>query len=150
MGLADNYPVDYYRDYSDMVRTELSDGSALLTEVKRIHGVYPMERAQHWLIFPNAIPVAFCESLFKSKEDAHRLTLCDIEVRDEYRGAGLTREIVRAVEFYYNEETMWTTGSFTPEGAKALGFLPVLPDHCAEVRFRSMNFVRDWNNLIPK
>lgn len=146
-GESQNYPDAYFRDYDSMIQSHLEDGSILFSDIKTF-GASSFERGQHWLILSSGNTVAFCESLYRSTENEYKLVLCNIEVRDTYRGAGIAREIIRRVEAYY-EAPMWTTGSFTPDGFRALSFLPVYPWETAGVKFNPMNFVKNWENLVP-
>ena len=44
-------------------------------------------------------------------------------------------------------QQMWTSGSFTPLGAAALGWMPVYPWETPGVKFRDMTFVHDWDTM---
>lgn len=141
------YPEEHHRYYDEIEYEPLADGGFLLTDKRGPYGV-SFERNQHWLLTPESKALVYCSVLWEPTKPEYRLTLCDIEVRPGYQGAGLAHEMARLVEAHY-DATLWTTGSFTPEGARALAFLPVLPGHEAGVKFSSMAFVKDWENLVP-
>ena len=75
--------------------------------------------------------------------------ICDIEVREEYRGRGLAKRLILSVEDELSE-TLHTTGGFTPEGEAALGTTPQHPGYPKPSHgYRSMSFVHDWDSLTP-
>jgi len=78
--------------------------------------------------------------------------LCDIEVREGHRGHGLGMELLNWLMENICGEVMYTTGSFTPKGARSLQeHLIVEPRYAlAEepgVKFDDMTFVRSWDDL---
>lgn len=142
------YPEDFHRDYDRFRSHRLPDNGMMLSEDADVSDHI---RATHfWLLFPCGTPVGFCRTLYYSNRDTHRLVLGDIEIREQYRGGGLAHEFTDAIRNYYGGETLWTTGSFTPDGAHALSFLPLIPSHKPPVVFGAMTFVLDWNNLVEK
>lgn len=76
------------------------------------------------------------------------LLLCDIEVREEYRRQGYSKEIIEHANEHFGMQVM-TTGSYTPEGLAALkGRVPLArgsKEDEDKPSFRSMNFVEDWS-----
>ncbi len=73
--------------------------------------------------------------------------ICDIEVREEYRGRGLAKRLILSVEDRLGER-LHTTGGFTPEGQEALGNTPQHPGHPKPSHgYRSMSFVDDWDSM---
>ena len=101
-----------------------------------------------WWLLREGVPVGFVRTLtyVPGSRSGHELVLCDIEIRDGYRQQGLAQILVRAIRDQTGQ-TVWTSGSFTPLGAQALGFLPVLPGETAGVKFRDMTFVVNWDEL---
>jgi len=78
--------------------------------------------------------------------------LCDIEVREAYRGQGLGMEFINWLMENVCGETMYTTGSFTPKGARSLQpHLIVEPGHAlmgdAGIKFDDMTFVHSWDDM---
>lgn len=76
--------------------------------------------------------------------------VCDVEVRDGYRGMGLCRKFIVELEKAIGEK-LYTTGSFTPEGFQALAHvLPVRDNGKATINTPSMTFVEDWETRQMK
>lgn len=78
--------------------------------------------------------------------------LCDIEVREDARGQGLGMGFLRWIMENICGETMYTTGSFTPKGARSLQPHLIVESGYAligdtGVKFRDMNFVHDWDKM---
>lgn len=150
----DEIPVRYYDDMECVevdpgIHPALAGGAQLYID----NGWRPFRtqiEARQWWLVVNGEPVAFIHTAFHLDRDQHQLVLCDIEVREDRRGEGLTRAIVAAVEAQVGH-TMYTTGHFTPLGAQALTWLPVLPwEHTTGVWFNDQNFVNDWARLVPR
>lgn len=104
-----------------------------------------------WLIDPQGITVGYiCYIYDQSREhdNPYRFMLESIEVRDRFRGRGLAKFMIDAVQQHIGE-SMHCTGSFTPEGYAALaGYLPVADQTDNIVEFKSMSFVRDWDKAL--
>jgi len=75
----------------------------------------------------------------------------DIEIRESHRGKKLGLKLITLVEEHVIHAKLYTSGGFTPEGFKAFaGTVPVYPSMHEEelkVKYRSMNFVHDWDAL---
>lgn len=142
MGAVNDFPEVYWRDYDRFSPHPLRDGSYLLTETEvQASGL----RSQRWLALPTGLVVAFMETW---APDPAQLWLCAVEVREPYRGAGLLREFVAAVE-EQDHERLAVAGAFTASGLRALAFLPLAPGARPVARFNSMSFVKNWDLLIP-
>lgn len=102
--------------------------------------------AKHWWLRLDGTPVAYLHTLTYPNRPVEQcpFVLCDIEVRPGYRGRGLSRRIVAAAEAAEGHR-LHTSGSFTPLGARALGWVPVIPGNRAGVSFDDMDFVADWD-----
>lgn len=77
-------------------------------------------------------------------------TLCDIEVRKEFRGNKFALKFIEVLEAHVLGEKLHTTGSYTPEGFRSLSAaIPLVQSAYgqseASVRFKSMDFVYDWD-----
>lgn len=76
--------------------------------------------------------------------------ICDIEVREGYRGRGIARAMIEAVEALEGQE-MFSSGSYTPLGFAVLSRRARLaPGYEASIRHRDMSFVLDWDAMTPK
>lgn len=112
---------------------------------------YPVSRKRFtsWFVL-NGVPVGMIHFLMGGNEVP---VLCDIEIREEYRGRGLSRRFVSLLEEFVVEGTLYTSGHYTPEGFRSLSsWLPLKPDAAeygdtAAIYFRSMNFVTNWDNF---
>lgn len=100
----------------------------------------------HWWLLIDETPAAFLHTLRYLSRDEYAFVLCDIEVRKTFRGRGLTRSLVATAE-RATGHTLHTSGGFTPFGAPALGWLPVVPGETPGVKFGDMGFVADWDNM---
>lgn len=80
-------------------------------------------------------------------DNTYRLVLESIEVRPGYQGQGLAKFMIDSVQKNLNE-TMHTTGSFTPKGYATLaGYLPLVDDsERNSIEFEDIAFVKDWDN----
>lgn len=79
--------------------------------------------------------------------------LCDIEVREDERGRGLGMEFLNWLMENICGETMYTTGSFTPKGARSLQPHLVVESGYAlasdpGIKFDDMNFVYSWDDML--
>ena len=103
---------------------------------------------KQWWLLCNNIPVAHLKTLGYSTDSNGecRLMLCDVEVRESYRGQGLTRTLISAVE-KIEGQPMWTSGGFTPLGAQALSWMRVCPWDTPGVKYKDMAFVQDWDTM---
>lgn len=124
---------------------ELEDGSSMLIENQR----HPAFR-KAWYRLPDGTPVGMIHWSDR-KGEREVAVVCDIEVREEYRGSGHARRMIQEVEERIGRR-LHTTGSFTPEGREALEALT--PQHPWEPKprygFDSMTFVHDWDDLRTK
>lgn len=106
-------------------------------------------QSKHWWLLDGDTPIAFLHTLRHLNRTEHAFILCDIEVRPGHRGHGLTRSIIEAAQ-NHEDDTLHTSGSFTPLGAQALGWIPLTPGTQPGVRFNDMAFVEDWDTLHPR
>jgi GNAT superfamily N-acetyltransferase len=138
------------RDYDNLFQLWLPDGSRLFLEEKPITHFLPVAglRKQYWLQFSTGLFVAFMEAVSYEREK-DSFILSAIEVRPSHRGLGLARELVRIVEELEGTE-LHTTGGFTPEGIRALAFLPLIEGYWPTECFPTMDFVEDWEELESK
>lgn len=117
----------------------------LIEQASRYHPEY----RRGWLRLADGTPVGMIHWSEKTGE-YERPCICDIEVREEYRGRGYAKRLIHAVEDQLGDR-LHTTGSFTPEGRAALSHEtpqhPGFPVEGPQHDFRSMNFVHDWENL---
>lgn len=131
---------------ADMTETWIDDTTVLL----RHNWDRPRDTSydvDHWWLIVNGVPVAYLHTL-RHLRDTHQYVLCDIEVREGHRGHGYARRVVEAAATIVGD-TLYTSGGFTPLGAAALSWLPLLPGTTAGIDYKDMTFVRDWDNLIP-
>ena len=77
--------------------------------------------------------------------------ICDIEIREDFRGQKLGLKLIGMVEEFIIGEKLYTSGGFTPEGFRAFaGVVPVYPDLVNEelkVKYGSMSFIHSWDNF---
>lgn len=88
----------------------------------------------------------------KIQKEPGSVTLCDVEVAPDALGNGYAEALMGLIS-KKEDQPIYTTGSFTPEGFATLGHkIPVDPatNETSDVHFRSMNFVDDWENRRPK
>lgn len=112
--------------------------------------------ANVWLI-QDGISVAMLSFLTKTVGKERVSYLCDIEVREEYRGNKLAVTLIRYVNEKVSEKPLVTTGHYTPEGFKYLhGLIPLAQESLTAtgenspsvgVCFKSQNFVADWEQM---
>lgn len=106
--------------------------------------------ATEWWATRNGTTVAYMKTLTYADDRwaGARFVLCDIEVREGYRGQGLVTVLLAHAQ----AETglvLHTSGGYTPKGAAALtGRLPVLPGNDEGVKWDDMTFVHDWDAQI--
>lgn len=101
----------------------------------------------HWWLILDGEPAAYLHTLRYLRHDNFPFVLCDIEVRDTFRGRGLTRTLVSAAE-HATGQRLHTSGGFTPLGAAALAWMPLVPgSEEPGVKYRDMAFVADWDSL---
>lgn len=143
---------------SDMTETWLATPAApgpsaqepcvvLLRDHSRRFPTSKTEEDHFWLVV-DGTAVAYLHTLSHFERDTHQQVLCDIEVRESHRGSVYARRIVTAAQDALGD-ILHTTGGFTPLGAQALAWVPVLPGYEAGVQYRDMPFVADWDTLIP-
>lgn len=83
-------------------------------------------------------------------------TLCDIEVRSTARGYGVGAWFISWLETHVVKSTLYTTGSYTPEGYRSLkDHLLISPEYVnmypePGVRHSSMAFVHNWDEYSLK
>jgi GNAT superfamily N-acetyltransferase len=120
---------------------EFDDGWTMAVE--QANSYYP-EFKRGWLRLPDGTPIGMIHWSTKDAEPC----ICDIEVRDEYRGQGLAKRLIHSVEDQIGGR-LHTTGSFTPEGRAALAAAtPQASGYPARQHdFRSMTFIHDWDAL---
>lgn len=112
------------------------------------------EASQWWLVDGDET-VAFIQVLWHPDRPVDStvnpaLTVCDIEVREPFRGRGYGREIIAAVERKFGA-VMHTSGGFTPLGFAAFAaHLSVVGGAEPQVRFKDMPFVADWTDRVPE
>lgn len=122
----------------------------LLVEEKRLGYMKGHKEYRTWLLV-DGIEVAYLSVMLVDEyftgDTTPTLLLCDIEVREEYRRQGYSKEIIKAVSEHFGQQVL-TTGSYTPEGLAALkGRVPLArgsKEDNTKPSFRSMNFVEDW------
>jgi hypothetical protein len=79
-------------------------------------------------------------------------TICDIEIRKEFRGQKLSVHCIRLLEELVVEDTLYTSGHYTPEGFRSLSDnVPLLPYAASQgeiptIDYKSMSFVHDWDS----
>lgn len=121
------------------------DWTMLVESANRFHPEY--KRA--WLLDHEGTPLGMIHWSHSPGERFGEACICDIEVREEFRGRGLAKRLILSVEDQIGER-LHTTGGFTPEGEAALGATPQHPGHPKPTHgYRSMNFVHDWDSLTP-
>lgn len=79
--------------------------------------------------------------------------LWDIETREEYRNQGYSKILLKMVAEHFNFDQVQHDGNFTPEGWSFLRSNLRRPEAAEKLkapRFRSQNFVEDWDNRISK
>lgn len=137
------------RDVDNWAREDMDEHWLDATTVLLHHKARSRGSAQrnHWWLLCDGVAVAFCSTLTYDREDYPHI-LCDIEVQATHRGQGRARQIVEAANSVTGE-VMHTSGGFTPLGAQALKWLPVLPWETPGVKFSDQSFVADWTNLNP-
>lgn len=109
----------------------------------------PFGKVSHiWLSDTEGHPIAY----IKVSQEEKGLYLYDIEVREEFRGHGLSKRIIKAVEKNTGMK-MKHEGGYTPEGLRSVA--PLFHDEKwieeeKERTFSSMKFVTDWDTKMPK
>ena len=75
--------------------------------------------------------------------------LCDIEVREGYRGCGYARRIIVATQEHFGVP-LTHTGSYTPVRFRACGKVFSYPTELQVLRatYHSMDFVGNWDNVV--
>lgn len=121
--------------------------------VEENHCGYPggPKKYRTWLLV-DGIEVAYLNLMMVDEyftgDTEPTLLLCDIEVREEYRRQGYSKEIIKQANEHFGMPVL-TTGSYTPEGLAALkGRIPLArgsKEDDQEPSFRSMTFVEDWD-----
>lgn len=109
---------------------------------------------EQWWLTDHGVTVAYIQVVYREVRPAGypALTLCDIEVRPEFRRRGYGRDIIAFVQRHY-DEVLHATGSFTPEGHAAFAeYLPIVPGGFESVSGANsdLTFVDDWDQCEPK
>lgn len=75
--------------------------------------------------------------------------LCDLEVREGYRGRGYSKTMIDAVQEYFGK-TLVHTGGYTPDGLERIAhyFHPYNVVVSIRPEFRPMSFVYNWEQMI--
>lgn len=101
-----------------------------------------------WLIDQQERTIGYICFLYDpslAKDNTYRFVLESIQVRDGFQGRGLAKLMIDAVQRHFGE-TMYCTGSFTPQGHAALaGYLPVVDQGENNIEFDDMSFIHNWN-----
>lgn len=121
------------------------DGTSMLIERSRHEGYH-----RAWYRLPDGTPVGMIH--WSNRQEEYTVPcICDIEVREEYRGQGHARRMIQEVE-QRTGVRLHTTGGFTPEGRAALEAMtpqhPFMPK--PQYGYDSMAFVHDWDDLVSK
>lgn len=92
-------------------------------------------------------PVAYLSCLPQLKA----AELCDIEVREEYRGHGYSKAIIEAAQEHFGKAIIHT-GGYTPDGIERIAhyFRPQNIVETMRPEFRPMSFVHDWEQMTTK
>lgn len=104
-----------------------------------------------WLI-EDGVTVAYMKAQHEQNDGSNRLYLYDIEVRNNYRGLGLSTEIMNQACELFNVEKISHTGGYTPDGFERIfgrvhyaGYETV-----TQAMFDPMTFVEDWDKRWGK
>jgi GNAT superfamily N-acetyltransferase len=91
------------------------------------------------------VPVAYLSCI----PENNVLELCDIEVREGYRGRGYARRVIAAVQEHFGAP-LTHTGSYTPLGLERVAKYFHTPAELQRIRatYRPMGFVDDWERTI--
>lgn len=75
--------------------------------------------------------------------------LCDIEVREGYRGRGYARRIIAATQEHFGAP-LTHTGSYTPLGLERVAKYFHTPTELQMLRatYHPMDFVDNWDNVV--
>lgn len=103
-----------------------------------------------WLKDTEGRPMGFIRYMQIGK----RLELCDVEVRPEFRGNGLGKRMIKAVEESLGN-TMVHTGGYTDAGLRSIAPLFHSDDDVEELKnsshtYNPMSFVLDWDRKYTK
>lgn len=132
------------RRRADMIETWLNGATVLLRHTRdRRHTYHDVD---HWWLIVDGTAVAYLHTMTYLTYDTYRFILCDIEVRDTHRGHGHARRIIEATNDQQGD-ILHTTGGFTPLGAQALSWVPLVPGSQPGTHYDDMAFVADWDTL---
>lgn len=132
---------------ADMVETWLDETTVLLRDTWR-RTYIESYTVDHWWLVVDGIAVAYLHTMTYLDRSSHQFILCDIEVRQTHRRHGYARRIIEAANDQ-QDDTLHTSGGFTPLGIRALAFVPLLPGTEPGIHYDNMPFVADWDNLAP-
>lgn len=123
---------------------ESEDGWEMLVETANSH--HP-EYKRAWLMDQKGTALGMIHWSYRPGKRFGEACICDIEVREQYRGRGLAKRLILSVEEHIGAR-LHTTGGFTPEGEAALGATPQHPGHPKPAHgYSAMSFVHDWDAL---
>lgn len=106
----------------------------------------------HFWLSIDEINVAYMKADYKEVKKVGKLSLHDIEVREEYKGKGLSIEIMKQAAEAFNVDYVTHSGDYTPEGYERI-FKHIHHERAQEIKgasYRAMTFVEDWEERILK
>lgn len=142
------YPEDYYREYNGMEQLGLTDSSLILIDLPQRQNETNL--IEHWYLFPNGTTVAYLTLVEHLNNADERYVIGSIEVREQYRGMGLVKEFIQALETHYNAP-IYSSGLYTPIGLERLAHGARLKQGVTpQLAFKELSFVLDWTLLVSK
>ena len=101
---------------------------------------------QAWLLDEDCeTPVAFIKMMHHERD----LELCDVEVREEYRGQRIGVAFIRAMGEYFGQEVIHSDALYTESGMRSIA--PMFAKQHRNKKFSyplsPMHFVKDWDNF---
>lgn len=141
---GEKYPLSDFANIAGVI--DLGDGFFLL--VQDDSRIPCATNLRGWLLLNN-VPIGMIRTLMTTWTTLDGPTVCDVEVRPEFRGQGHSKRLYAAMEQFVGA-TLYTNGHYTPEGFERLrGKAKQIPSEDAGTRFSSQNFVEDWDNYRP-